>query len=73
MDLPAFNACRTSGKYTAAIAASLQEGGSLGITGTPTFFVNGRILVGALPFEEFVKVIDAELALAASNPPVASR
>ena len=73
MDLATFNACRASGKYATAIAASLQEGTRLGITGTPTFFVNGRIFVGALPFEEFVKVIDAELALAASNSPVASR
>jgi protein-disulfide isomerase len=73
MDLTAFNACRASGKYATAIAASLQEGTRLGITGTPTFFVNGRILVGSQPLEEFVKVIDSELALAASNPPVASR
>jgi protein-disulfide isomerase len=43
------------------IAASKQEGARLGITGTPTFFVNGKRLVGALPVEDFNKVIDAEL------------
>jgi protein-disulfide isomerase len=73
MDVAAFNACRAASKYNASIAASLQEGGRLGITGTPTFFVNGRILVGSQPLEEFVRVIDEELALRKSPPPVASR
>ena len=31
------------------------------MTGTPAFLINGRILKGALPMEEFVKVIDDEL------------
>jgi protein-disulfide isomerase len=73
MDVASFNACRAASKYNASIAASLQEGGRLGITGTPTFFVNGRILVGSQPLEEFVRVIEEELALRKSPPPVASR
>jgi len=73
MDVTAFDACRTSSKYTAAVTASLQEGAKLGITGTPTFFINGRMLVGAQPFEEFVKVIDEELALTGAPRPTASR
>jgi protein-disulfide isomerase len=39
----------------------MGEAKSLGITGTPAFFVNGRFLNGAKPFEEFVTVINAEL------------
>ena len=35
---------------------------SLGVTGTPAFFVNGHLLSGAKPFDEFAKVIDAELS-----------
>jgi protein-disulfide isomerase len=31
------------------------------VTGTPAFFINGVMLSGAQPFEEFKKVIDAEL------------
>ena len=43
------------------IDADKAEATSLGVTGTPGFFVNGRFLSGAKPFEEFAKVINAEL------------
>ena len=43
------------------IDADKAEATSLGVTGTPGFFVNGRFLNGAKPFEEFAKVINAEL------------
>lgn len=61
MDVTAFETCRTSGKYRSSVQASSEEGQKLGITGTPTFFINGRILVGAQPFDAFVKIIDEEL------------
>jgi protein-disulfide isomerase len=38
-----------------------KEAASMGVTGTPGFFVNGRFLSGAKPFEEFAKLINAEL------------
>ena len=37
------------------------EATAMGVTGTPGFFVNGRYLSGAKPFEEFAKAINAEL------------
>jgi protein-disulfide isomerase len=37
------------------------EAAKLGVTGTPAFFINGRFLSGAKPFEEFKKLIDEEL------------
>ena len=43
------------------IDADEAEAKALGVTGTPAFFVNGRYLSGAKPFEEFAQVIDAEL------------
>ncbi len=43
------------------IDSDMAEARSLGVTGTPGFFVNGRFLSGAKPFEEFAKVINAEL------------
>ncbi len=38
-----------------------KEAASIGVTGTPGFFINGRFLSGAKPFEEFKKMIDEEL------------
>ena len=43
------------------IDADIAEGKKIGVTGTPAFFVNGRFLNGAKPFDEFAKVINAEL------------
>ncbi len=39
-----------------------QQAASLGVTGTPGFFVNGRFLSGAKPFAAFKTVLDEELA-----------
>jgi len=43
------------------VDADKAEAQSLGVTGTPAFFINGRFLSGAKPFEEFAAVINAEL------------
>jgi len=43
------------------IDADQAEAKALGVTGTPAFFVNGRYLSGAKPFDEFAQVINAEL------------
>ncbi len=59
-----FGACLGSGRFDATIRSSFEQGESLGVTGTPAYFVNGRMLSGAQPFEEFAQVIDAELASA---------
>jgi protein-disulfide isomerase len=45
----------------ATLDADMAEGKALGVTGTPAFFINGRYLSGAKPFEEFAQVINAEL------------
>ena len=43
------------------IDADKAEASSMGITGTPAFFINGRYLSGAKPFGEFAKLINVEL------------
>jgi protein-disulfide isomerase len=75
LDMAAFNACLDSGKHAEGWRKSLEEGQRYGLTGTPSFFINGRLLVGAQPFESFAQVIDDELERAAPSPPepVASR
>jgi protein-disulfide isomerase len=62
LDVNRFKADLESGKYKDAIEADKRLGQSLGATGTPTFFVNGRILVGAQPYDQFQTVIDEELS-----------
>lgn len=62
LDLPAFEQCLSSGKYQAAVQKDVEEGIRVGVTGTPTFFINGRLLSGAQPLESFVRVIEEELA-----------
>lgn len=43
------------------VDADKAEAAAMGVTGTPGFFVNGRYLNGAKPYEEFAKLINAEL------------
>ena len=62
LDMAGFKACVASGKHQAAVQKDIEEGKRLDVTGTPTFFINGRVLVGAQPLEAFARVIDDELA-----------
>jgi protein-disulfide isomerase len=43
------------------IKSNYDDGSALGVTGTPAFFINGRMLVGAQPIEQFREVINDEL------------
>lgn len=56
-----FNECLSSGKYAQAVKDDMALGEKMGVSGTPTFFINGQKLVGAQPFEAFRVIIDAEL------------
>lgn len=47
-----------------AVQADAREAARLGVTGTPGFFINGRFLSGAQPFESFKRIIDEELKAA---------
>jgi protein-disulfide isomerase len=69
LDMTAFQACLDSSKYTAKINASLKEGQTAGVTGTPAFFLGYtqadgaevkavKFLSGALPFATFKDHID---------------
>jgi protein-disulfide isomerase len=58
----AFQGCLQSGRYRVQIMKDLEDGLKLGVMSTPTFFVNGRPLVGAQPLTEFQALIDNLLA-----------
>jgi hypothetical protein len=62
LDASDFRDCVEAGADTADINAEMQYGASLGVTGTPGFLVNGRLLKGAQPFAVFKEMIDEELA-----------
>jgi protein-disulfide isomerase len=61
LDSAKFNQCLDGSKYEARVQDALAVGGRLGISSTPTVFVNGRMINGAQPIEVFQSVIDEEL------------
>ena len=61
LDSAKFNTCYASGKYDDKAIKWSQEAIARGIDATPTFFINGQKLIGALPYDDFKKVIDEKL------------
>ena len=61
LDMEKFKADLTSSGVKARVEADKREASRLGVTGTPGFFVNGRFLSGAQPFQSFKVLIDQEL------------
>ncbi len=56
-----FKQCLTSKKFESLVNKDITVGKQLGVTGTPAFFINGRMLSGAKPIEEFEELIENEL------------
>lgn len=56
-----FDSCLDSQRYQERVSDDEQLASSVGASGTPAFFVNGKLISGALPFESFKGVIDGEL------------
>ena len=63
LDLAKFDADYKSDAIMAKITADQEEGKQALVRGTPAFFVNGKMISGAQPFEAFKKEIDAQLAV----------
>jgi protein-disulfide isomerase len=61
LDGGAFDQCLDSGKWEATVRESAELGDRMGVNSTPTLYVNGRPVVGAMPFENFKAIIDDEL------------
>jgi protein-disulfide isomerase len=64
LDVPAFTRCLETESKRDLVVSDIQNGQRFGADGTPTFFINGKRLVGARPIEIFRQAIDAELAAA---------
>jgi protein-disulfide isomerase len=61
LDIAAFETCRAGPEVRRAVADGVQLASRLGLTSTPTFFINNRLVVGARPFDEFIPFIEEEL------------
>ena len=61
LDLDPFKECMVEARYAEEVRDDFNYGVSLGVTSTPSFFINGIPLIGAQPLENFVQIIDSEL------------
>lgn len=66
LDVARFRQCSLDPNTLGVVNSQLGQGVALGVNGTPTFFVNNKRIVGALPASVFLEIIDAELG---GNPP----
>jgi protein-disulfide isomerase len=62
LNIPDFDHCLDTGEETAAVEKDRKEGQKLGISGTPSFFVNGHYLSGALDYATLRQIVDQQLA-----------
>lgn len=63
LDMEKFNACFSQKTYDDFINKTMEEAQKMGVSATPTFFINGRMLQGAQPIQAFKEIIDQELSL----------
>jgi protein-disulfide isomerase len=62
VDAQVYDTCIADPAIEKMVDEDFQEGAQLGVQGTPSFVINGKLLVGAQPFSAFKQVIDAELS-----------
>ncbi len=61
LDAAVFDACMTSNKHRAEVEKDYNDGVDVGVQGTPTAFVNGKLLSGAVTYDIFKAEIEAAL------------
>lgn len=62
VNMDKFNECQSSNKFNGKIDQDIEDGKKAGVQSTPTFFVNGKMVMGAQAVEVFSELIDEELA-----------
>lgn len=62
LDLTKFRACQTNPKTQSEVMDDVQYGQTLGVTSTPAFYINGKLIMGAQPIAAFERVINEELS-----------
>lgn len=67
LDVTAFSQCLSENRYLEEIEADAAYAKKMGVSSTPTFFVNGIPMIGAQPYAAFKQLIDQELAAAGAT------
>ncbi|MEO8396261.1 MAG: thioredoxin domain-containing protein [Chloroflexota bacterium] len=67
LDMDRFTSCYDNATHQTEISKDYNDATALGVGATPTFFINGKMLLGAQPYAAFAAAIDAELASAAND------
>ncbi|MFT4975767.1 MAG: protein-disulfide isomerase [Myxococcota bacterium] len=62
LDLDKWSTCRLDPAQEKEVVDDMEAGAAAGVSGTPAFFINGIMLGGALPYEQFKEIIDRELS-----------
>jgi protein-disulfide isomerase len=62
LDSDKFGKCLDSGKEQAAVEKDLDQGKNLGVSGTPSFFINGYYVSGAISYDDLRELVDQQLA-----------
>ncbi len=73
LDGDRFDTCLDSGAEAAAVKKDLDEAKSLGLTGTPSFFVNGHFFSGVVDYAALKDIVNQQLNLLAAQRPQISR
>lgn len=61
LDSAKFDPCLDQDKYLAKVRADTAKAQQMGVRSTPSFFINGKFLEGALPYEQFAQIINSLL------------
>jgi protein-disulfide isomerase len=69
LDVARFERDLTDSQLQGNIRSDMAEATALSVKSTPTFFINGRLVRGAMPFETFATIIDDELAKSSASRP----
>jgi protein-disulfide isomerase len=64
-----FSACFNESRYQDQIDSDIRDGGLAGVASTPSFTINGKLFVGALPIEDFQVAIEEALVEAGASSP----
>jgi protein-disulfide isomerase len=68
LDTARFDQCLDAGEQAVAVQRDLAQGQRLGLTGTPSFFINGHFLSGAVKYSTLREVVEQQLAVPGPPP-----